>query len=238
MELGYVYLMKESSCNFYKIGRSQNVKQREATLQAEKPSIMLIGKRLFHYQDSLIVEKELQKRYRPFKKRGEWFELSEVEVNEILEYFNSKDMYMPTVQEKLRILSAQQNELEKSLSEKHKTLLDEKENLIKTIQEKDEMIKKTILKIEDIRAWYLHKNPIFRIELSFALICFTLFVSYIPIGYKTIFFYPSTWVIVLYLTLSILYYVTINHRFKFLVSLLTHSALFYLCVKYLQSINN
>lgn len=72
------YLMYDSNTNFTKIGKSKNPQQRERTLQAEKPTISLFA---ISEKD---VEKELHQKYASRRIRGEWFDLSEDEINAIL----------------------------------------------------------------------------------------------------------------------------------------------------------
>lgn len=78
----YVYLMKDYTNGFYKIGISNNPEYREKTLQSEKPSIDLIASKQFPLR--LIAEsfeKALHKTFENKRLRGEWFNLDEIEVN-------------------------------------------------------------------------------------------------------------------------------------------------------------
>lgn len=72
------YLMHDSNTGYTKIGRSVNPRMRERTLQSEKPSIAL-----FAICDEL-VEKELHQQYKDKRVRGEWFDLSKDEINDII----------------------------------------------------------------------------------------------------------------------------------------------------------
>lgn len=77
----YVYLMKDKSMGFYKIGISFEPIQREKTLQAERPVITLLASRKFENRDlSKNAEKMLHAKYSHLRKRGEWFELTHKEV--------------------------------------------------------------------------------------------------------------------------------------------------------------
>lgn len=75
----YIYLMIDHNTGYHKIGRSKNPKFRERTLQSEKPTIEMIHT----FKDNLSKEKELHKRYANKRIRGEWFNLSKVDVEYI-----------------------------------------------------------------------------------------------------------------------------------------------------------
>ena len=75
------YIMKDSSNGLYKIGKSKNPKYREKTLQSEKPSIKMI--KVF----SENIEKELHKRYKAQRVRGEWFNLNKIQLRYICTHF-------------------------------------------------------------------------------------------------------------------------------------------------------
>ena len=74
------YLMKDENTGFTKIGKSIHPTKRERTLQSEKPTISL-----FKICDEL-VEKELHSHFATKHIRGEWYHLS----NEDIEYIISK----------------------------------------------------------------------------------------------------------------------------------------------------
>lgn len=82
----YVYLMHDTSNNFYKIGMSNDPTIRESTLQSEKPTIeLLIAKK---YPIRIIarnIEKALQMTYKNKNLRGEWFRLEEIDVKHLIE---------------------------------------------------------------------------------------------------------------------------------------------------------
>lgn len=88
----FIYLMHNRQNNYYKIGRSTNVKIRERTLQAQEPDIVLIEK----WQASKDAEKLLHEMYKHKKLRGEWFNLTQVEIEEIKEYMNRYVEYAKT----------------------------------------------------------------------------------------------------------------------------------------------
>lgn len=71
------YIMKDSLNGLYKIGKSINPKVRERTLQSEKPSIKMV--KVFDKN----IEKELHKQYASQRVRGEWFSLTNVQLNYI-----------------------------------------------------------------------------------------------------------------------------------------------------------
>lgn len=84
----YVYLMLDKNTNLYKIGMANNPEQREKTLQSEKPTIEKISeKRLPSREYASAVEKMLHSLYTSKRVRGEWFELSALEIWQISEFF-------------------------------------------------------------------------------------------------------------------------------------------------------
>jgi hypothetical protein len=74
------YLTQDTFRGYYKIGKSKDPKIREGTLQAEVPTIKL----LHVIQDD--IELYLHKKFDSKRVRGEWFELSETDVNYIKSY--------------------------------------------------------------------------------------------------------------------------------------------------------
>ena len=77
----YCYIMKDSINGLYKIGKSNNPKIREKTLQSEKPSINMI--KVFDKN----IEKELHNRYKRERVRGEWFNLNKIQLRYICTHF-------------------------------------------------------------------------------------------------------------------------------------------------------
>jgi transcriptional regulator with XRE-family HTH domain len=65
-----------------KIGKSYNPKIRESTLQSEQPCIRLFA---INYSD---IESELHFKYSNNKMRGEWFNLSNNDIEEIITNYN------------------------------------------------------------------------------------------------------------------------------------------------------
>lgn len=82
----YVYLMRDQSNNYYKIGMSKTPEYRERTLQSEKPTIdMICNKRLPSLKIAKAFEKALHNAFADKRIRGEWFSLNENDVAEIVE---------------------------------------------------------------------------------------------------------------------------------------------------------
>lgn len=80
----YVYLMKDTVNNYYKIGISNNPTYREKTLQSEKPTIELIIAKKFTLR--LIAEsfeKALHNSFAHKRIRGEWFALEQNEIEHL-----------------------------------------------------------------------------------------------------------------------------------------------------------
>lgn len=81
---GYVYLMYDERTALIKIGYSIKPKYRERTLQSDNPLITLLATFPGHRSD----ETYLHNHFRHFRKRGEWFDLSERDIR-----FIEKRMY-------------------------------------------------------------------------------------------------------------------------------------------------
>ena len=71
------YLIKNRRNGFYKIGKSNNPLKREKTLQSEEPDIVMTKT----WDED--IESKLHKDYKDYRVRGEWFELSKVQVKYI-----------------------------------------------------------------------------------------------------------------------------------------------------------
>lgn len=78
------YLMIDENTGYVKIGRSTNPKHREKTLQSEKPCISLI------YVCDEDIETLLHTEYKEKRKRGEWFDLSDTEIKDIVKKYHFK----------------------------------------------------------------------------------------------------------------------------------------------------
>ena len=75
------YLMKDEYNGLYKIGSSKNPEFRESTLQSEKPSIKIV--KVWNKD----IEKHLHQKYYKNRKRGEWFDLTKVQIKYICTHF-------------------------------------------------------------------------------------------------------------------------------------------------------
>ncbi len=81
-----VYLMMDTTNSFHKIGISNKPQYREKTLQADKPTIELLCFKEFpNRKIAESIEKSLHMTFDNKRIRGEWFELDEKEVKDIIE---------------------------------------------------------------------------------------------------------------------------------------------------------
>lgn len=81
----YVYLMVDTTNGFHKIGISNHPDYREKTLQSEKPTIERICAK--KYPSQLIaqsIENALHTAFSSKRIRGEWFDLTDDEVAQII----------------------------------------------------------------------------------------------------------------------------------------------------------
>jgi hypothetical protein len=85
----WVYLMKDLRSGFIKIGESVNPQYRERTLQAEQPLIELIEA----WAGTSSDEKALHKIFAEKRIRGEWFNLSEEDLENIRFDFFDRQRY-------------------------------------------------------------------------------------------------------------------------------------------------
>jgi len=82
----YVYLMKDTSNGYYKIGISNTPEYRERTLQSEKPTIEMIACKKFPIRKiAESIESALHTAYSQQRLRGEWFTLTDADVAAIIE---------------------------------------------------------------------------------------------------------------------------------------------------------
>lgn len=82
----YVYLMRDNTNGYHKIGISNKPEYREKTLQSEKPSIeMLACKKFPTRKIAEAIESALHTAYSQQRIRGEWFNLGDVDVAAIIE---------------------------------------------------------------------------------------------------------------------------------------------------------
>jgi len=75
------YLMKNNHTKLYKIGYSKNPKHREKTLQSQEPNIKMV--KVWNKN----IEKKLHKLYSEYRVRGEWFDLTPIQVKYICTHF-------------------------------------------------------------------------------------------------------------------------------------------------------
>lgn len=86
VEVCYVYLMKDLANNYHKIGISNKPHYREKTLQSDKPTIELIASKKFpSRQIASSIEKALHNTFNNKNIRGEWFDLTQKDIEEIIE---------------------------------------------------------------------------------------------------------------------------------------------------------
>jgi hypothetical protein len=79
--IGRVYLIRNEVNGFVKIGFSVQPDLREKTLQAEEPTLVLIGS----IAGTVRTEHALHNAYADQRIRGEWFNLTETDIREILD---------------------------------------------------------------------------------------------------------------------------------------------------------
>lgn len=84
---GFVYLMVNKRNKYVKIGWSKNPTHREETLQAEDPDVEM----LYKFPAIFSTEKQLHEKYAEFRVRGEWFQLNEVHIHQIVCLFEEKN---------------------------------------------------------------------------------------------------------------------------------------------------
>lgn len=90
---GFVYLLKDSALpTLVKIGKTCQLSDREGTLQGEKPTYSLYKYvRLDCEKAAYAFETSLHKRYKEYRRRGEWFEIPKGQMNALLEEFSWND---------------------------------------------------------------------------------------------------------------------------------------------------
>lgn len=84
-KMACTYIMRDTNTGYYKIGRSANPSMRERTLQSEKPTIKLIA---FSNNN---IERKLHVTYSDKRIRGEWFDLCESDVQDIISIFSKNN---------------------------------------------------------------------------------------------------------------------------------------------------
>jgi len=78
------YLMVDKGSGFYKIGKTTDVLRRYNQLKNMCPKIEFIG------SCNLDIEKKLHDKFKTKRKMGEWFKLSEIDVQYIQNEFKIK----------------------------------------------------------------------------------------------------------------------------------------------------
>lgn len=80
---GFVYLARDNRNQAIKIGYSTQPKVRERTLQSEQPDITFVA----GFRGSSWEEQRLHRQYEHKRRRGEWFNLTEDDIQSIVERF-------------------------------------------------------------------------------------------------------------------------------------------------------
>lgn len=80
---GYLYLIFHGRTKLIKIGFSKNPKAREKTLQAEDPDLKII----YMAEATMHDERHFHQFFREQRRRGEWFDLTEDDVQIIKDEF-------------------------------------------------------------------------------------------------------------------------------------------------------
>lgn len=98
---GFVYLLKDSTLpTLLKIGKTVDLSNREGTLQGEKPTYSLYKYvKLDCEKAAYALETSLHKRYAKYHVRGEWYELPENELKELLSEFSWEDANVNNIHE-------------------------------------------------------------------------------------------------------------------------------------------
>jgi len=86
----FVYLMRDTTNGYFKIGISNNPKYREKTLQSEKPTIELLASKQYpSRQVAENLESSLHRMFTSKRIRGEWFNLDDIEIELLLKLLDS-----------------------------------------------------------------------------------------------------------------------------------------------------
>lgn len=82
---GFVYLCKSLKNGWYKIGVTNNVKNRMEQISARCGDIELIG---YHPSENcLVIEREMHIKFKDKLQFGEWFSLNKEDVDEFITWF-------------------------------------------------------------------------------------------------------------------------------------------------------
>jgi hypothetical protein len=86
-ENGIIYLIKCTSSNLYKIGRTSNqIKHRLNTIKSSNPNAVLVS--CYRTNDMSNKEKKLHDYFKNNRVSGEWFDLKESDIQYFENYFN------------------------------------------------------------------------------------------------------------------------------------------------------
>ena len=86
MTTQYLYLITD--CRYYKLGIAKNVEKRRRQLQTGTPNKLSI-EAFYPVTDARKKEKYLHTKYASKKRQGEWFALSEKDVQNIKDYLTN-----------------------------------------------------------------------------------------------------------------------------------------------------
>lgn len=92
-DFGYVYLLRDSLLGAVKIGyAATDYKRRVKALQSGCPQeINLIA--IIQDKDASRIERELHRKYKGQSLRGEWFLLSDSDIDDIVNYYGGKYLW-------------------------------------------------------------------------------------------------------------------------------------------------
>ncbi|MCB0596448.1 MAG: GIY-YIG nuclease family protein [Lewinellaceae bacterium] len=82
--------MHELTTGFYKIGVSKKPNRRKRTLQSQKPDIKLLFNKQFPKKMAFSFERRLHRLFNDKRMRGEWFSLSNEDLNQ---FFTNVDSW-------------------------------------------------------------------------------------------------------------------------------------------------
>lgn len=85
----YLYIMKDISTGYHKIGISKNPQYREKTLQSEKPTIEIVWVSDSTTIKARDIEKALHNYFEHRRTRGEWYNLSSHQIESIKNNYNT-----------------------------------------------------------------------------------------------------------------------------------------------------
>lgn len=91
----YVYFIEAIGQNLIKIGRANNPRERHKRLSTGNPYKLKILNVIKYDETEENLERKMHKLFEEFRSNGEWFELSSVELMEILE----ENGYMDSLEE-------------------------------------------------------------------------------------------------------------------------------------------